>query len=184
MAVAAEQQSRFVLPKRVSSHFHLREGDVVVDIGAGCGFFTQTLSERVGTEGVVYACEIQKGLVECIETLKQEHALQNVRPLWCDAEEVHGIDVPDGEADVVLIANTLFQAEDRTTVLQEAFRILRPGGKLFLIDWCESFGGLGPEERAIIREQTAIDAAESAEFVFERSFDAGAHHYGLAFRKP
>ena len=60
---------RFVDPNTVVSHFHIREGDVIADFGAGSGFYIEILARKVGTSGKVYACEIQKELVEKIGVL-------------------------------------------------------------------------------------------------------------------
>ena len=57
---------RFVDPNVVVSHFHIRKGDVVADFGAGSGFFVEALAQHVGSEGKIFACEIQRELVEKI----------------------------------------------------------------------------------------------------------------------
>ena len=82
------------------------------------------------------------------------------------------------------MTNTLFQVENKVNVFKEAWRVLKLDGTLVVIDWSESFGGLGPHPEAVVDEAAARALAETAGFVFERSFDAGDHHYGLAFRKP
>ena len=175
---------RFVDPTTVATHFHLREGDVVVDLGAGSGYFTPILSSLVGQTGRVYACEIQKELVEKIGTLARSKGLFNVDPLWCDIEMLGGVKLSDGIADALIMVNTLFQFEDKQTALRESLRLVRSGGKFFLIDWSESFGGLGPQPGEVISAQQAQALCEQLGFVYERSYDAGDHHYGLAFRKP
>ena len=58
-----EPTIRFVIPSVVSSHFHIRDGDIVADFGAGVGNFIPELSKRAGPDGRVYACEIQKNLI-------------------------------------------------------------------------------------------------------------------------
>lgn len=174
---------RFVIPEVVASHFHLKEGDLVADFGAGSGFFLRTLSKAVGDNGRVYACEIQKGLVEKIGELIRAQGLGNVHPLWCDLEEVNGIKIATGELDVAILVNTLFLIEQKDLSVQEMGRTLRSGGKFFVIDWTESFGGMGPQPGAVVTAASATALFESNGFVFEREFPAGDHHYGLAFRK-
>jgi ubiquinone/menaquinone biosynthesis C-methylase UbiE len=174
---------RFFDPNTVATHFHIREGDVVADFGAGSGFFVETLSRLVGSSGRVYACEIQKELVEKIGVLVRTKGLFNVDPLWCDFETPHGAKIADSVLDVALMVNTLFQLEEKENALSEVSRTLRSGGKFFVVDWSESFGGLGPQPAQVVSEKSAIALVENRGFVFERSFDAGDHHYGLAFRK-
>lgn len=174
---------RFVEPEVVVTHFHLKEGDQVADYGAGSGFFMQALSSRVGSDGRVYALEIQKQLVEKLGELARLQGLQNVETLWCDLEEIGGIPIPDGSLDVGVLANTLFMFEDKETAIKEIARTLRPGGTLYIVDWTESFAGMGPKHDMVVTEQAAKDLCESNGFTFERIFPAGDHHYGIAVRK-
>lgn len=174
---------RFVDPSIVASHFHLREGDTVADFGAGSGYFMEVLANLVGKEGKVYACEIQKELSIKLGELARTKGLTQVHPLWSDAEELGGSKIADGVLDAAIVVNTFFQFEEKNTALQEISRTLRSGGKLFIIDWSESFNGLGPQPGQIITEEEAKMLAEAEGFVFEHSFDAGDHHYGIAVRK-
>lgn len=176
-------QGRFVDPNKVTTHFHIREGDVVADFGAGAGFFVEQLAGLVGQQGRVYACEIQRELVEKLGAHVRSKGLFAVDPLWCDLEMERGVKIADGVLDVAIMINTLFQLENKQVALSEVSRTLRSGGKFFLIDWSESFGGLGPHANDVVTQQQARALVEGSGFVYERTFDAGDHHYGLAFRK-
>ena len=173
---------RFVIPSVVSSHFHIRNGDTVADIGAGSGYFLETLSNLVGPEGKLYAVDVQRSLVEAMGDLARTKNLNNVEVIWGDCDEANGSKIPTDVADVAILVNTLFQFEKKDDALEELKRILRPGGKLFIIDWLESFSGLGPQPDQVVTATTAKDLATNAGFTFDRDFDAGDHHYGLAFR--
>ena len=174
-----------MLPEVVATHFfHLREGDKVADFGAGKGNFAKTLSKLVGPEGTVYAFEIQRGLTEAIGEMARQERLENVEPVWCDFEENCGTKIADEILDAGILVNTLFQIDDKDTAVLEMRRTLRDGGKLFVIDWSESYGGLGPAPEQIVDSDSTKDLFETHGFIFEREFDAGDYHYGLAFRKP
>jgi ubiquinone/menaquinone biosynthesis C-methylase UbiE len=175
--------ARFVVPEMAVTHFHLREGDVVADFGAGSGFFMKPLAAAVGVEGVVYACEIQKALVDSLGELAHTQGLGNVVPLWCDLEEPNGIKINESELDAAILVNTLFMIEDKDAGITEMARTVRSGGKFFVIDWSESFAGLGPTPQHVITGPETTALFESHGFVLDREFDAGEHHYGLAFRK-
>lgn len=181
--VGEPMTGRFVIPEKAATHFHLREGDKVADFGAGSGYFTKILSKLVGEEGRVYACEIQKNLVESIGDLARRENLNNVSVVWCDMETQNGTKIEDKVLDAAIVVNTLFQIEDKDVAVDEITRTLRSGGKLFVIDWSESFGGLGPQPDAVISENDTRALFEQHGFVYERSFDTGDHHYGIAFRK-
>jgi ubiquinone/menaquinone biosynthesis C-methylase UbiE len=174
---------RFVTPEVVSSHFHLKPGDRVADFGAGAGFFLKSLSTAVGDTGRVYACEIQKRLVEKLGEFARLNGLLNVHPLWCDLEEANGIKLQSNALDAGVLINTLFMFEQKEVALAEINRVIRPGGILYVIDWSESFGGLGPQPGFVVTKEMAINMCESARFMLETEYPAGDHHYGLAFRK-
>lgn len=174
---------KFVVPEVVSTHFHLKEGDKVADFGAGSGFYLKVLSEAVGQSGKVYACEIQKQLVEKLGDFARLNGLANILPLWCDLEEARGIKVADNTLDAGILINTLFQFEHKDVALTEINRVIRPGGVLYVIDWSESFGGLGPQPKDVLTKDSAIALCESNRFALEREFPTGDHHYGFSVRK-
>ena len=174
---------KFVEPQVVVSHFHLREGDVVADFGAGSGYYMKPLAQAIGRSGTLYLCDIQKNLVDALGNKAREERLGNVRPVWCDLEKQRGTKLADGILDAGLISNTLFQVQDKQAALLEILRVLRKGGKLFLIDWTDSFGGLGPLPKDVLIESQARTLLEHAGFSVEGTFPAGDHHYGLMCRK-
>lgn len=174
---------RFVHPDTVATHFHLKEGDLVADYGAGSGFFLKALSEGVGETGRVFACEIQKPLVEKLGEQARVQGLGNINPLWCDLEEENGIKIGSAELDAAILVNTLFQMEERELAIKEMGRTVRKGGNFFVVDWTESFAGLGPQPGHVVTVEDTKNLFESNGFVYEREYPAGDHHYGLAFRK-
>ena len=110
---------KFIDPRVVVSHFHLREGDTIADFGAGSGHYMKPLSEAVGQSGKVYLCEIQKNLVETLGNMVHESRLRNIRTLWCDLEVPQGIKISDGALDAGLLSNTLFQFANKQAGLTE-----------------------------------------------------------------
>jgi ubiquinone/menaquinone biosynthesis C-methylase UbiE len=174
---------KFVVPEVVTSQFLLNEGDKVADLGAGSGFFLKPLTAAVGPAGKVYACEIQKALVEKLGELARLQGLSNVITLWCDLEEVNGIKIPTNTLDAAILVNTLFQFKLKEVALEEIRRTLRPGGVLHVIDWSESYGGIGPQPQDVVTKEAAIQLCEAAHLAFEREFTAGEHHYGFTVRK-
>lgn len=173
----------FLAPHITVSHFHLREGDRVADFGAGSGHFTYAMAKTVTPGGRVYAVEIQKTLAERISAEARAKKLNNVEILWGDLESARGVRIADASLDAALLANTLFQIADKPRALKEIARTLHIGGKLIIVDWTESWGGIGPAPDHVVLESEAKALAERAGFSFERSFPSGTHHYGCVFRK-
>lgn len=174
--------TRFVQPDVVVSHFHIQPGDVVADIGAGNGYFLPALVAAVGESGLVYACELQKNLVESLGDQARRYPDGTVKPVWGDVESVGGTKIATDSVDRVVLVNMWFLVQDRPVALEEITRILRPGGKVFLIDWSDTLSGLGPRADMLVPESDVVTEFEATGFVVENTFPAGDHHYGLAFR--
>jgi len=176
-------QGAFANPEIIATHFHLIEGDTIIDLGAGSGNYMEPLSKAVGESGRVYLGEVQKSLVDTLDNRAQELHLSNIYPLWCDIETVGGIKLKDESLDAALLSNTLFQVEDKNSVAIEICRVLHKGGRLFVVDWTESFGGLGPHPDHVITQEVAKSLFEKNGFSYESDFSAGDHHYGMTLRK-
>lgn len=172
----------FIQPDQTIKHLGLSAGKSVADIGAGTGHFTFIMSSLVGTEGNIYAVDIQKNLLEKIQKEAEEKNIRNIHTLWGDAENIGGTKLKAGAVDAVLISNVLFQTESKSGLVAEIKRILKKNGKVMVVDWSESFGGLGPDSLHVVPEHTAKSLFENNGFTLEKAFEAGAHHYGLVFR--
>lgn len=173
----------FAHPKRNISELGLKDGQQVADFGAGPGHYSIEAAKAVGEDGHVYAIEIQKELVSKVESRAESAGLDNVNVIWGDLEKSEGSTLKSGLADVVIASNVLFQVKDKEQFLNEAYRVMKDGGRLLLIDWTDSHGGLGPREGHIISEDSARELCEQAGFSAQQVLSAGAHHYGIVFTK-
>jgi ubiquinone/menaquinone biosynthesis C-methylase UbiE len=171
----------FADPSYTISRLGIEHGHMVVDMGAGSGFYTLKAAELVGDAGTVYAVEVQKDLLNRLKTEAAHRKLNHVHVVWGNIEKIGGTSVRDALADRVIVSNVLFQAEDRDTLALEAKRILKSGGKVLVVDWSDH-SALGPAQPVSVA--TAERLFEKVGFVKESSFDAGDHHYGLIFKKP
>jgi len=169
-------------PQKNVESFELEPEMIVADLGAGSGFYAINSAKAVKL-GKVYAVDIQKELLERVKNMAVKEQLDNVELVWGDIEEAGGSKLEDGSVDAVIIANTLFQVENKKSLIDEAKRILKTKGKLLLVDWLDSYGGLGPKQSDIVGVQDAEDMFTAEGFKLERDISAGEHHYGLVFRK-
>ncbi len=172
----------FSSPEKNIEHFALIQGMTLADIGAGPGFYAKLAARAVGPHGKIYAIDIQKEPLTRLANDAQKEHLRNIEIIWGDAEKVGGTRLRDACVDGVIVANLLFQIGNRDTFREEVSRILKPGGKVYVVDWTDSFGGLGPEPKAIVTA-SACKALFEAGFAVEKTFDAGKHHYGIIFKK-
>ena len=173
----------FAHPKTNAQALGIEHGMKVADFGAGSGAYTFELAHLVGSNGTVYAVDIQQDLLKRIANEARHRALAHVEILCGDLEQVHGSKIPDGIIDLVLISNILFQVPDKIALLEEARRVLKRSGRLAIIDWQDSFKGLGPHPDHVVTKDSALEFAARAGFVPLREFAAGAHHYGILLRQ-
>ncbi len=166
-------------PQKNIQQFGLIEGMKVADLGAGSAAYTIASARQVGTSGRVYAVEVQKELLSNIKNTALKQGLSNVEVIWGDIESLGGTKIKDHSIDAVIISNVLFQAEDKQGVVNEAKRILKPQGRALVVDWKDSFGGMGPHPDHVVNEQSAKKLFEVGGFSFDRSITAGDHHYGF-----
>jgi len=172
----------FTDPLTNLKQFGLRPTDNVADLGAGSGAYTIPAAQMV-REGKVYAIEIQKDLLLRIKDEASKAFLSNVETIWGDIELVGGTKLKDGIIDAVIISSVLFQAENKISLVQEASRILKLDGRVLLIDWNNSFGGIGPRSDMIISADAAKILFENAGLKFEKEIHIDEYHYGLIFKK-
>lgn len=173
----------FSQPDKNIDQFHVDPGMSVADLGSGAGFYAIALAKKVGPSGRVYAVDVQKELLSKIQNDATSQGVHNIKLVWGDLSEKKGSTLHDNFVDRVVIANTLFQIEDRDLVIEEAYRILKPKGKLLFVDWRDSYGGLGPKPKDIIKPDVARVLFESNSFEFEKDIVAGDHHYGFVLKK-
>lgn len=169
----------FSTPSVCLSQFHLEPGMVVADLGCGTGAYTLEIASRVGTLGRVYAVDVQKGLVDKLATTCKQHNLTQVTTLWDDMDDTNGIALQDASIDRIVIANTLFQIEDIQKFATEVKRILKPKGMILIVDWSESFGGIGPAPQYVVSQSRAREIFEKVGLFTVKDITAGEHHYGF-----
>lgn len=169
-------------PKKNIAELGIVDGMRVADLGAGSGFYAIEAAKKVGGRGMVYVVEVQQDLLDKIKHAGAMAGLRNIEAIWGNIEKIGGTKLREGIADRVILSNTLFQIEqkDRDTLALEIKRIIKPGGKLLVVDWSE-VSQLGP--KTLVPQMLAQGIFEKAGFMVERSFDAGDHHYGIVFRK-
>ena len=172
----------FSNPQHNIAELERGEGMIVADLGSGSGHNTIELARRVGS-GKVYAIDIQKELLARVKNNATHGKLHNVEVIWADFDKLHGTGLADASVHRVLASNVLFQLENKDAAISEIKRILKPDGKVYLIDWLDSFGNTGPHAKDIVTRVKAKELFTQSGFVFEKEFPAGAHHYGIIFKR-
>ncbi len=169
-------------PKKNVEAFSLIPGMTIADLGAGSGAYSMLSAVAVGDLGKVYAVDIQKEVLSRIKSEANKNNLLNIEIVWGDIEKDGGTKLRAGCVDGAIASNILFQLHDKEGFRDEVKRILKPGGKLFVIDWTDSFGGIGPHGASVFSSASCKNFFKNG-FDLEKEFGAGAHHYGIIFKK-
>lgn len=170
-------------PKRNIEQCGITSGMTIADLGAGSGFYTIEAAKALHSSGRVYAVDVQKELLARLKNSAQKQGLHNVEVIWGDIEKLGGTHIKDNSIDLVMLCNVMFQFADKKTVLNEVKRILASGGKVLLVDWSDSFGGLGPHTGHVFSKADAEALFEMHGFSKYSEIQAGSHHYGFIYKK-
>lgn len=173
----------FSEPDNIVAQLGIPKGVQVADIGAGTGFYSFAAAQAVGPSGKVFALDVQKDLLERLKTEATQRGLGNITTVWVDAEKSNGTRLRDASIHTAIVANVLFQIEDKEGFIQEVKRILAPDGMILVVDWAESFGGVGPHSDQVFNKEAAEQLFTSHGFKVTKTIEAGEHHYGLVFQK-
>ena len=162
----------------------LEEGMHVGDLGCGnLAYYALTSAKLVGKSGQVYAIDILKSALSVVDARIAQENLKNIRTVWSNLELVGATNVPPASLDVAFIHNVLFQAGEHDNFLEETARLLKPGGKVMIIDWKKISSPFGPPVKDRPEPQLIKDMSTKAGLKLMEEFEAGPYHFGLIFTR-
>lgn len=174
----------FLNPEKLIGNLGIHPGMIIADIGSGIGYFALPAARYTGASGHVYAIDIHDAIIKRLHNDAREQNIENITGIVGDAEVLGGTTLRDETVDMVLIINVLFQSSKHTAIIEESFRILKPGGKMIVIEWSESYTGMGPVEHHLVSPDVIEHMCNEKGFVLIRTAgDVGNHHFGYIFQK-
>ena len=146
-------------PDYIWNELHLENPGVIVDIGAGTGFFSIAFLQKSGASKI-YACDLSEVM---IEWMKENVAAENPKIVPVKTEEQY-IPLDDEIADLVFMINLHHELENPSMTIKESFRILKPGGTVFIVDWKKIEMPEGPPVKIRYLPEQVKEQLENAGF--------------------
>ncbi|MDO8676210.1 MAG: methyltransferase domain-containing protein [Candidatus Azambacteria bacterium] len=172
----------FINLEKVISQLEIKPNMTVADFGAGHGFFTIAFGKIVAPSGQVFAVDVLPQALEAVKSKARLEGLFNIKTIHANLEKPNGSTLKDESCDFVFIANVLFQVPDKLTLLNEARRILKPDGRLTVVEW-KPYTSLGPKKEYRLTEEDLRQMILAVGFNEIKTINAGSHHYGFIFNK-
>lgn len=176
-------QNSFVDPRLTANQFGIKKGMKIADFGVGRGFYAMILAELVGEMGIITCVDVIQGALDHLKSMASNRNFHQLRYIRANLEMEGSTRLSDNSQDFVLMANILFQSPKKSEIIREALRILKPGGRLCIIDWKKGSSDFGVPDNLRTSEEEMRKITEKTGFRYLSNVDAGSFHYGLVFIK-
>ncbi|HWF18706.1 MAG TPA: class I SAM-dependent methyltransferase [Verrucomicrobiae bacterium] len=119
-------------PALLMGALHLKQGDAVADIGAGTGFYSRRLARAIGTNGVVYAVEIQQEMLDILTNKMAEIGIHNVKPVLGTVTNPR---LASNSVDLILMVDVYHEFDHPREMTGAMVDALKPGGRLVFVEF-------------------------------------------------
>lgn len=166
-------------PEDVVKALAIKPGAAVADIGAGTGYFSARFARAVGPQGLVYAADIDEGLIGYLRELAGKEDLPNLKPLHGRPDDPV---LAPASVDLVFVCDVIHHIENRGAYYAKLASALRPGGRLAIVDFLKRELPVGPGPAMKIAKGDLIGELKQAGFSLTEEFDFLPYQYFLVFQ--
>ncbi len=145
----------------------------------GCGYGTFTIPAAKVIGGLLFAFDLEEEMTKLVETRGKESGLENLAVITRDFVDT-GTGLPKKSVEYLMLFNIMHHS-DPERIYKEAFRILKPGGKIGIIHWRSDIDTpRGPDLSIRPKPEDLLKQFDPEKFeVFKKPFNLGDFHFGL-----
>lgn len=175
-----EERRKRLPAETILQKFGVSKGNIIADIGCGIGYFTLPASMLVGPEGKVFAMDISNEMLKQTQEKANLAETGNIETMLISENNFL---LREKSVDVALVFFVLHEAQSPEHFIAEIHRIIKPGGKLAILDWEKRGMPQGPPIAHRISSHDAAALMQNAGFS-TTTVDIGTEFYGLLGLKP
>lgn len=165
-------------PDEVVKALELKPGVTVADVGAGSGYFAVRLAEAVGGSGRVLAVDISPDMILHMNRRLRDAGIRNVQTVLSAPDDPL---LADSTVDLFFICDTWHHIDERPKYLALLKRILRPGGRIAIVDFQKRPLSFGPPLEMKIAREDVVQELGAAGFRLAAEHGFLPHQYFLVF---
>lgn len=164
-------------PEEVIRLIPIDQGMKLADIGCAIGYFTFPLAKALGESGTVFGLDISEEML--LEARKRYEKLIDTKIASVEflISEENKLPFLPNTLDVAFVANVLHETEDKFEFLSEVARVLRPGGRLIIVEWAKEVMEMGPPVNKRLSLDEVIGYLKSSGFELVLHQEVGKGHY-------
>lgn len=170
---------KFLDPDAIIAQLDMNRGSVVVDFGCGPGYFSIPFAKAVGEGGHIYSLDILPQALETVAGKAKNSGVANITTKRVNLEKENGTKLETNSADWIVLKDVLFQNKNKDIIIAEAYRVLKSGGKVIVIEWNQKDLGVGPAADIRIPQVVLEKMFSDQKFIAEKNIEAGDFHYAF-----
>ena len=163
-------------PYATLENLGLQNTDTVADIGCGIGYFTISMADIIDKKNKIYALDISDDMLSDVERKARIANAENI--ITVEVGE-YDLKLPDGICSFGFVANVLHEIEDKKRYIDEIKRIIKPEGKIAIIEWDKKSTEKGPPIEHRMDRNEVISLLESLNFKIINQMEFSDCFYGI-----
>ena len=167
-------------PSKAIAALDIKPGQIVADVGAGSGYYTVRLAERVGASGKVFATDIQPEMLTLVRQRVARGQLAQVEVVQATETDPR---LPANQLDLILMVDVYHELARPQQVLRQLRTALKPDGRLVLIEFRKESASVPIREEHKMSVKEARMELEAEDYRFDRVIDVLPWQHILVFRR-